>query len=213
MQNLPAAIFGIAGIFLSMAPMVSAAPVEKLRNDKVIAHEQNLAPGEAMPLSATHAGMLVYFEAGVIEVAPTGGAPKQEKVKRGDVVFRAPQAGTLKNAGLEPLHVVWIEYLGQGNEEVWGTNGLATNYTLLVENRYGRAYDIRIRAGAIEPKHTHHDRVVICLTGAKLEHTLLDGTKEPATLQTGEITWRRGVTHSGHNLGKTDLWVIAIEPK
>ena len=30
---------------------------------------------------------------------------------------------------------------------------------------------------------------------------------------TGEIAWRRGGTHIGHNLGKTDLWVIAVEPK
>jgi hypothetical protein len=32
-------------------------------------------------------------------------------------------------------------------------------------------------------------------------------------LKTGEIAWRRATTHVGHNLGKTDLWVIGIEPK
>ena len=37
--------------------------------------------------------------------------------------------------------------------------------------------------------------------------------QEISTLKTGEIAWRRGATHVGHNLGKTDLWVIAIEPK
>jgi hypothetical protein len=40
-----------------------------------------------------------------------------------------------------------------------------------------------------------------------------DGRREAATLKTGEIAWRRGVTHVGHNIGKTDLWAIAIEPK
>jgi hypothetical protein len=40
-----------------------------------------------------------------------------------------------------------------------------------------------------------------------------DGRRETSTLKTGEIAWRRGATHIGHNPGKTDLWVIAIEPK
>ncbi len=39
------------------------------------------------------------------------------------------------------------------------------------------------------------------------------GREEPSTLQTGEITWRLGAAHIGQNLGTTDLWVIAIEPK
>ena len=55
--------------------------------------------------------------------------------------------------------------------------------------------------------------VVICFSGARMEHILPDGRTEPSTLQTGEIAWRRGATHIGHNLDKTDLWVIAIEPK
>jgi len=74
-------------------------------------------------------------------------------------------------------------------------------------------YDIRIPAGVREPQHSHRDRVVICLSGAKLSHLLPDGRQEPSTLETGESTWRRGGTHVGQNLGTTDLWVIAVEPK
>jgi hypothetical protein len=32
-------------------------------------------------------------------------------------------------------------------------------------------------------------------------------------LKTGETAWRRAQTHIGKNVGKTDLWVIAMEPK
>jgi hypothetical protein len=53
----------------------------------------------------------------------------------------------------------------------------------------------------------------VCLSGAELEHILPDGTHQPSTLETGEIVWRLGATHVGHNLGTTDLWVIAVEPK
>jgi hypothetical protein len=91
--------------------------------------------------------------------------------------------------------------------------GLSPNYKMLLENRYARAYDIKIPAQTFEPQHTHRDRVVICLSGAELEHILPDGSKQPSTLKTGEIVWRLGATHIGHNMGHTDLWVIAIEPK
>jgi hypothetical protein len=51
------------------------------------------------------------------------------------------------------------------------------------------------------------------LSGAELEHILPDGTKQPSTLKTGEIAWRPAATHTGHNMGTTPLWCIAIEPK
>jgi hypothetical protein len=112
------------------------------------------------------------------------------------------------------LRIVRTEYLGKGNSaETWGATGLAPNYNLLFENQYGRVYDIRMAAGKSEPLHTHHDRVVVCLSGAELQHEMPDGRTEVSTLKTGEIAWRRAATHIGHNLGKTDLWVIAIEPK
>jgi hypothetical protein len=119
----------------------------------------------------------------------------------------------MKNAGSVALWVVWTEYLGKGSSETWGPAGLAPNYKVIFENQYGRVYDIQMAAGKSEPLHRHHDRVIICLSGAELEHVLPDGRKENATLKTGEIAWRRATTHIGHNLGKTDLWVIAIEPK
>ena len=73
--------------------------------------------------------------------------------------------------------------------------------------------DIKIPAQTKEPQHTHKDRVVVSLSGAELEHILPDGTLQPSTLKTGEVVWRLGGTHVGHNIGHTNLWVIAVEPK
>jgi quercetin dioxygenase-like cupin family protein len=200
-------------MLLPAAGGLAGDQTEKLRNEKVLVVEQTLGPDEALSLPGGHAGVVVYLDAGSVETAVPQEKPRTETVQRGDSVFLAPQAGTLKNAGSAALRVVWTEYLGQGGPETWGTTGLAPNYKLLFENQYGRVYDIRMAAGKSEPLHSHHDRVVICLSGAELEHTLPDGRKETATLKTGEITWRLATTHVGHNLGKTDLWVIAIEPK
>jgi hypothetical protein len=206
--------FRLAGVMVLLLPgWLAAAPAEKIRNEKVLVVEQTLAPGETLSLAGGTAGIVVYLDSGSVETTPVGGTSRSATVKRGDTVFQVSEAETLKNSGSSALRIVRTEYLGNGSSESWGKTGLAPHYTLLFENQYGRAYDIRIPAEMHEPLHTHHDRIVICLSGAELEHILPDGRKEISTLKTGEIAWRRGATHIGHNLGKTDLWVIAIEPK
>lgn len=204
----------VAATCAVLAPAVSyASSVAKIRNDKVLVTEDTLGPGEQEPMEARRPSMVVYMTDGTQETMPVGGTGRKEEVKEGETVFVRAHAGTLKNAGSSELRFVRVSFLGPGNGETWGMTGLPPNYKMLVENRYARAYDIRIKAGAFEPQHTHHDRVVVSLSGAQLEHILPDGTKQPSTLKTGEVVWRPGATHVGHNLGKTDLWVIAIEPK
>jgi quercetin dioxygenase-like cupin family protein len=203
----------VGWMLLLAAGLLAAAPTEKVRNEKVRVVEQTLAPGETVSLPADVANAVIYLDAGSVVVTPARGTPGTQTVKRGDAIFDPSLSGTVKNAGAAVLRIVRIEYLGKGSPETWGTTGLSPNYKLLHEDQFSRVYDIKIAAGTSEPKHTHHDRIVVCLSGAQLEHLLSDGRKETSTLKTDEIVWRRGGTHVGHNLGKTDLWVIAIEPK
>jgi hypothetical protein len=198
---------------LILLSVLGTMTTEKVRNEKVWVVEQTLAPGEVLVLPANRANVLVYLDSGSLVVAPPHGVAHPQTVQRGDTVFNPPQAGSVKNTGSAALRIARVEYLGQGNQETWGNTGLAPNYKVLFENQYGRVYDIKIAAGTSEPQHTHHDRVVVCLSGAELEHIMPDGRKESSSLKTDEIVWRHGATHVGHNMGKTDLWVIAIEPK
>ena len=192
----------------------AATSVEKIRNDKVVVTEDTLGPGESEPLSPDRPSMLVYMNNGTAEITQGGAIGEHnEAVKEGEVSFEHAGAGSIKNAGSSPLHFARIEFLTDGSSEAWGMTGLAPNYKMLLENRYARAYDIRIAAGEFEPQHTHHARVVVSLSGAKLEHILPDGTHQPSTLKSGEIVYRPAATHVGHNMGTTNLWVIAVEPK
>lgn len=194
---------------VSVTTALAASGVEKTRNEKVVVTEETLAQGEQEAAVDRLPSVVVYMSGGLVEV---GGA-QRAKVKEGQTVFEAAGAGALKNAGTAELQFVRIDFLTAGSEETWGATGLSPHYVMLLENRYVRAYDIKIPAQTYEPKHTHHDRVVVCLSGAELEHILPDGTIQPSTLKTGEVAWRLGATHTGHNLGHTDLWVIAVEPK
>ncbi len=200
-------------LLLAVIPAASASSVEKIRNQKVIVTEDTLAPGQSEPTPDTLPSVIVYMAGDAALIAPTHGKPHKVAIKEGETVYQSPQPGTITNTGASPLHFVRIQFLTAGSPETWGTSGLAPNYKLLLENDYARAYDIKIPAQTREPQHTHHDRVVVALSGAQLEHTLPSGEIQPSTLQTGEIVWRLGGTHIGHNLGNTDLWVIAIEPK
>jgi quercetin dioxygenase-like cupin family protein len=193
---------------LLLCALSAAAQSEKVRNERVVVMEDRIAPGGSRSWRGDRPSMTVYFTPGELDVA---GRPR--KVLAGDAIFESAQTLTIKNAGASEVKLARIEFVGPGLVETWGAAGLSPNYKVLLENRYTRVYDIRIPAGAREPQHTHHDRVVVCLRGAQLEHLLPDGRVEPSTLATGEIAWRRGSTHIGHNLGKTDLWVIAVEPK
>jgi len=198
---------------LTGAATLSAKSVEKLKNDKVRVLEVRLGAGAWETVTDGRPSVLVYLAGTDAKLSFTDGAKRQEKIERGETVPEPAALRAIANAGPTPLHFIRVEFLTGGSDETWGMSGLPPNYKQLFENRYSRTYDIRIAAHQKEPRHTHHARVVVCLSGAKLEHILPDGRVQPSTLATGEIAWRPGQTHVGHNLGDTNLWVIAIEPK
>jgi hypothetical protein len=201
---------GVVAMWVAASSVgLAATGVERIRNKQVLVLEETLGPGESEGKFEPLPSMIVYMSGGVVEAK---GASHKGDVREGETVFQATPA-SLKNAGGAALHFVRVGFLTAGSHETWGTTGLSPHYVLLVENQYGRAYDIKIPAQTKEPQHTHKDRVVVSLSGAQLEHILPDGKLQPSTLKTGEVVWRLGGTHIGHNLGHTDLWVIAVEPK
>jgi len=161
----------------------------RVRNDKVAVVDTVLHPGET-----------AHAEHPAIAVNPSDG----------NVAFTST---AIRNTGTADQHLILTEFLTPGAHETWGATGLAPNYKVVLENDLARVYEIRIPAGTKEPQHTHHNRVVVCLSGAIIKHLMPDGREEESTLKTGEIVFRPGGTHIGQNLGQTDLWVIAIEPK
>ena len=200
-------------LFLAFTPAVPGAGTTPVRNARVVVFDETIRPGETMTRSGDCPSEIVYFTDGSLEIAEGSGKPARTSPHRGDAVFETARPRTVKNSGPADVHYARIEFLENGRQETWGSAGLSPNYKLLFENRHTRVYDIRIPAGTKEPQHTHHERVVVCLSGAELKHLMPDGREEPSTLRTGEIVWRPGATHIGQNLGKTDLWVIAVEPK
>jgi hypothetical protein len=201
-------------LLVALAPSSLAASVaERIKNQKVLVTEDSLAPGESEQIPDKVPSMVVYMTEGTAVFKLADGESRKDSVNEGQTEFQPAETGTMQNVGSSPLHFVRIEFLTSGSPETWGMAGLSPHYKMLLEDQYARAYDIKIPAQSREPQHTHHDRVVVALSGAKLEHILPSGQIQPSTLKTGEVVWRIGGTHIGHNMGDTDLWVIAVEPK
>jgi hypothetical protein len=206
---------GASLLFIAAAAPLFATSTEVLRNEKVIVTEVTVAPGDQEQVGGVHASVLVILQGDAMEMLPPRGYNQAERspAHRGDTINQRAGAEILTNAGKTPLRLVRVEFRTSGSDETWGMTGLPPNYNVLFEDEHSRTYEIRIAAHAVEPQHTHHARVVVCLSGAQLEHVLPDGSKQDNTLKTDEVAWREEQTHTGHNLGDTDLWVIAIEPK
>src|SRR5205085_2448529 len=147
----------------------SARSTERVRNGHAIAADVVLPPGDTETVSTNSPSVTVYFDTGSLEVTRAGGKPEKIVVKRGEARYLAGMPRVIKNTGNSEVHYVRVDFPGSGSSETWDTTGLAPHYKLLLENQYARVYDIRIPAHSNEPQHTHHDRVVICLSGAKLE--------------------------------------------
>jgi len=207
------ALASMTVFYLAGSGLLFAATKEDFRNDKVVVIEETLAPGEHELLEGHHANVEVYMAGDEAQVKFANGEVRNIAIERGETVNEPARERELINTGKTPLRLVRVEFLTTGGHEVWGMTGLPPNYQLIFEDEHSRTYNIRISAHQWEQKHTHHNRVVVCLSGAQLEHVMPDGSKVPSTLKTDEVDWRPGQTHMGHNLGDTDLWVVAIEPK
>jgi hypothetical protein len=201
-------------IYLSLAAWaVATTRITMVRNEKVIVYDEILHPAENESGSDGFPSVTIYLSDGPVQIMDDAGKPKTVIVKRGDMVYRAAKSWKHYAVSNTEVRFVRIEFCGAGSAEVWGRTGVPPGYQVMLENNYARVVDIRIAAGTNEPQHTHHDRVVVGLSGAQLRHLMPDGRQEDSTLKTGEIAWRKGGTHIGQNLGKTDFWAITVEPK
>lgn len=197
----------------STASITHAQTVNKVTNDRVRVTEITLAPGTFDPRTEHRPAFDVFLDDATLAASRAGSPLHPLLVHRGDVLFDPAQSGPMRNDSAAAIRFVRVEFLNDGSSETWGTTGLPPNDKIALENRYARAYDILIAPHQREPQHSHRDRIVIILSGGRIEHTSPDGTKATETLTPDEIAWHTAVSHAGHNLGDTQLHILAIEPK
>ena len=76
-----------------------------------------------------------------------------------------------------------------------------------------RVLEYHSKPGDKEAMHSHSDVVIIVVNGGKLKSTTADGKSTEVEYKTGDVLWREAVTHSGENIGTTEMHSILVEMK
>ncbi len=89
------------------------------------------------------------------------------------------------------------------------------NYNLIVENDRVRVGHVVVKAKTSEGLHAHpYPRILVCIQGATIEVTRLDGTVERTTYKAGDARYQTNTDlHEPVNVGDTDFKGVIVELK
>lgn len=83
----------------------------------------------------------------------------------------------------------------------------------ILNNSEVRVLEFSSKPGQKEAMHSHPAILIYILQGGKLKSTTPDGTSKEIEYKTGNIQWREAITHSGENVGTTEVKSLLIEVK
>ncbi|HXX65228.1 MAG TPA: cytoplasmic protein [Bacteroidota bacterium] len=82
-----------------------------------------------------------------------------------------------------------------------------------LENAHVRVLEYTSKPGQKDPMHSHPSSLICVISGGKFKSTSPDGKSSVLEYKAGDVAWREALTHSGENVGTTDLDVIVVEFK
>jgi beta-alanine degradation protein BauB len=147
------------------------------------------------------------------------------QTKFGDVRWVEPVTHEARNTGTTEQHVIRIELKKDSpssgsqvapgaQEELDSLIACKETQKLIFENRFVRAIDDRIQAGAAEPKHRHEHGLTITLADWDSETvTYPDSQTSHRHATLGEVRWTEPMVHLVRNVGRTESHTVRIELK
>jgi len=104
---------------------------------------------------------------------------------------------------------LWTIRLALGNNEQAPISGLQVKF----ENDRVRVLELRLQPGQREKQHTHPQYVLYALTDYRVRNTNADGTIRVYDRKAGDVFWGEPITHSGENIGATEVRALIVELK
>jgi quercetin dioxygenase-like cupin family protein len=86
-------------------------------------------------------------------------------------------------------------------------------FTEKLNNADVRVLQYHSKPGDKEAMHTHAACVIYIMQGGKFKSTTADGKSQVIQYKTGDAVWREALTHSGENVGDTEIHALLIEIK
>ena len=104
------------------------------------------------------------------------------------------------------LWTIWVAF---GQAEPAPVSGLQVK----LENERVRVLELRLKPGEREKQHTHPQYVLYALTDYRVRNTNADGTVRVYDRKAGDVFWGEPITHSGENIGTTEVRALIVELK
>jgi beta-alanine degradation protein BauB len=82
-----------------------------------------------------------------------------------------------------------------------------------LNNAHVRVLEYSSKPGQKEGMHSHPAILLYVIQGGKLRSTTPDGTSKEIDYKTGDVMWREAITHTGENIGTTEMKSLLIEMK
>jgi len=82
-----------------------------------------------------------------------------------------------------------------------------------LNNAQVRVLEYSSKPGQKEAMHSHPAILLYVIQGGKFKSTTADGTSKEIDYKTGDVIWRDPITHTGENIGTTELKALLIETK
>jgi beta-alanine degradation protein BauB len=76
-----------------------------------------------------------------------------------------------------------------------------------------RVIEYSSKPGEKEAMHSHAACLIYVIQGSKFKSTTPDGTSKEIEYRTGDVLWRDAITHTGENVGTTEMKAILVELK
>jgi quercetin dioxygenase-like cupin family protein len=96
---------------------------------------------------------------------------------------------------------------------VRASGGESGGLSVRFENDQVRVLELRLKPGDREGMHTHPFYVLYALTDYRVKNTSADGTVRVFDRKQGDVFWGAPITHSGENVGDTDVHAVIVELK
>jgi hypothetical protein len=108
--------------------------------------------------------------------------------------------------GVLGLWTIWVAF---GHAQPTPISGLQVKF----ENDRVRVLELRLKPGQREKQHSHPQYVLYALTDYRVRNTKADGSTQIFDRKAGDVFWGESVTHSGENIGNTELRAVIVELK
>ena len=76
-----------------------------------------------------------------------------------------------------------------------------------------RVLEYSSKPGDKEAMHSHPAILIYVIQGGKLRSTTADGKSTDSEYKAGDVRWREAITHTGENIGTTELKALLVEVK